>query len=227
MVFYNLISTMSVMVLIIPNFSTDTNEGNFSLPINVVLSVVSVGVYAIFLVNQMGPYRCFFMDPHERLASQGGAIDSSGAHSHRPWQSAGLLMASLAVVVVIAESMGQLIERGVNELQLPGSLAGILVAMLILIPEALNALQATRRGQLQRALNTLFGSVLATISLTVPAVLFIGELTGTDVILGLDPAPMVLLVLTLFLLRPHPKVLGSEGLMLLVVFLFWLVLDLV
>ena len=227
MVFYNLISTMSVMVLIIPNFSTDTNEGNFSLPINVVLSVVSVGVYAIFLVNQMGPYRCFFMDPHERLASQGGAIDSSGAHSHRPWQSAGLLVASLAVVVVIAESMGQLIERGVNELQLPGSLAGILVAMLILIPEALNALQATRRGQLQRALNTLFGSVLATISLTVPAVLFIGELTGTDVILGLDPAPMILLVLTLFLLRPHPKVLGSEGLMLLVVFLFWLVLDLV
>ena len=60
-----------------------------------------------------------------------------------------------------------------------------------------------------------------------PAVLFIGELTGTDVILGLDPAPMVLLALTLFLLRPHPKVLGSEGLMLLVVFLFWLVLDLV
>ena len=227
MVFYNLISTMSVMVLIIPNFSTDTNEGNFSLPINVVLSVVSVGVYAIFLVNQMGPYRCFFMDPNERLASQGGAIDSSGAHSHRPWQSAGLLVASLAVVVVIAESMGQLIERGVNELQLPGSLAGILVAMLILIPEALNALQATRRGQLQRALNTLFGSVLATISLTVPAVLFIGELTGTDVILGLDPAPMILLALTLFLLRPHPKVLGSEGLMLLVVFLFWLVLDLV
>ena len=53
---------MSVMVLI--NFSTDTNEGNFR-PINVVLSVVSVGVYAIFLVNQMGPYRCFFMDPHE------------------------------------------------------------------------------------------------------------------------------------------------------------------
>ena len=227
MVFYNLISTMSVMVLIIPNFSTDTNAGNFSLPINVVLSVVSVGVYTIFLVNQMGPYRCFFMDPHERLTSQGGAIDSSGAHSHRPWQSAGLLVASLAVVVVIAESMGQLIERGVNELQLPGSLAGILVAMLILIPEALNALRATRRGQLQRALNTLFGSVLATISLTVPAVLFIGELTGTDVILGLDPAPMILLVLTLFLLRPHPKVLGSEGLMLLVVFLFWLVLDLV
>jgi len=47
------------------------------------------------------------------------------------------------------------------------------------------------------------------------------------VILGLEPASMVLLALTLFLLRPHPKVLGSEGLMLLLVFLFWLMLDLV
>jgi Ca2+:H+ antiporter len=226
MVFYNLISTMSVLVLIIPNFSTDTAEGNFSLPINVVLSVVSVGVYTIFLVNQMGPYRCFFMDPSERLARQGAGTGSDGI-THRPWQAGALLLSSLAVVVVIAESMGRLIEQGVNELGLPAALAGILVAMLILIPEVLNAIQATRRGQLQRALNTLFGSVLATISLTVPAVLVIGEITGTDVILGLDPAAMVLLALTLFLLRPHPKVLGSEGLMLLVVFLFWLVLELV
>ena len=226
MVFYNLISTMSVLVLIIPNFSTDTAEGNFSLPINVVLSVVSVGVYTIFLVNQMGPYRCFFMDPSERLARQVAGAGNEGI-SQRPWQAGALLLASLAVVVVIAESMGRLIEQGVNELGLPAALAGILVAMLILIPEVLNAIQATRRGQLQRALNTLFGSVLANISLTVPAVLVIGEITGTEVILGLDPAAMVLLALTLFLLRPHPKVLGSEGLMLLVVFLFWLVLELV
>ena len=136
-------------------------------------------------------------------------------------------MGTLAIVVFIAESMGQLIERGVNELHLPGSLAGILVAALILTPEAINAIQATRRGKLQRALNTLYGSVLSTISLTVPAVLVIGQITGTEVILGLEPYAMVLLALTLFLLRPHNRVLGSEGLMLLVVFLFWFVLELV
>ncbi|HCV56245.1 MAG TPA: sodium:calcium antiporter, partial [Synechococcales bacterium UBA12195] len=49
-----------------------------------------------------------------------------------------------------------------------------------------NAIQATRKGKLQRALNTLYGSVLSTISLTVPAVLLIGEVTGTKVILGLE-----------------------------------------
>ena len=226
MVFYNLISTMSVMVLIIPNFSTDTAEGNFSLPINAVLTVVSVGVYSIFLANQMGPYRCFFMDPGDQFSQKGDAI-SENELIERPWQATALMLASLAVVVLIAESMGLMIERGVNELNLPAALGGVLVAILILIPEVLNAVQATRQGQLQRALNTLFGSVLATISLTVPAILVIGEITGKKVILGLDPAAMVLLSLTLFLLRPHPKVLGSEGLMLLVVFLFWLVFEIV
>lgn len=226
MVFYNLISTMSVMVLIIPNFSTDTAEGNFSLPINAVLTVVSVGVYSIFLANQMGPYRCFFMDPVDRFSQKGDAI-SENELIERPWQATALMLASLAVVVLIAESMGLMIERGVNELNLPAALGGVLVAILILIPEVLNAVQATRRGQLQRALNTLFGSVLATISLTVPAILVIGEITGKKVILGLEPAAMVLLSLTLFLLRPHPKVLGSEGLMLLVVFVFWLVFEIV
>ena len=226
MVFYNLISTMSVMVLIIPNFSTDTAEGNFSLPINAVLTVVSVGVYSIFLANQMGPYRCFFMDPGDQFTQKGDAI-SENELIERPWQATALMLASLAVVVLIAESMGLMIERGVNELNLPAALGGVLVAILILIPEVLNAVQATRQGQLQRALNTLFGSVLATISLTVPAILVIGEITGKKVILGLEPAAMVLLSLTLFLLRPHPKVLGSEGLMLLVVFVFWLVFEIV
>ena len=225
MVYYNLIGTMSVLVLIIPNFSNDTPEGNFSLPLNIVLTVTSVVVYGLFLFNQTGAYRGFFVE----MFAEGGS-DPEGRHHaelERPWQAAALLMGTLAIVVVIAESMGQLIERGVNELNLPSSLAGILVAMLILLPEAFNAIQATLKGKLQRALNTLYGSVLSTISLTVPAVLLIGEATGTKVILGLEQYNMVLLTLTLFLLRPHDRVLGSEGLMLLVVFLFWFVLELV
>ena len=226
MVYYNLIGTMSVLVLIIPNFSNDSPEGNFSLPLNIVLSITALVVYGLFLFNQTGAYRDFFVE----MFAEEGSDTESRHHAELeggPWQAAALLMGTLAIVVVIAESMGQLIERGVNELNLPSSLAGILVAMLILLPEAINAIQATFKGKLQRALNTLYGSVLSTISLTVPAVLLIGEVTGTKVILGLEQYEMVLLSLTLFLLRPHSRVLGSEGLMLLVVFLFWFVLELV
>ena len=75
---------------------------------------------------------------------------------------------------------------------MPSSLAGFLAAGLILAPEALNALKAASHGELQRSMNTLYGSVVATVSLTVPAVLILGELTHTDVILGLEPFCLVI-----------------------------------
>ena len=62
-------------------------------------------------------------------------------------------------------------------------------------------------------------------SFTVPAVLVLGTITGTEVILGLEPFEMVLLSLTLILSYPHARLTGIEGLMKLVVFLFWILLQ--
>ena len=50
---------------------------------------------------------------------------------------------------------------------------------------------------MQRAVNLLLGSVLASISLTIPAVLVIGFVTGQEIVLGLDAVDTTLLVLTL------------------------------
>ena len=50
---------------------------------------------------------------------------------------------------------------------------------------------------MQRAVNILLGSVLATLSLTIPSVVIIGLLHGTNVILGLDHVETVILALTL------------------------------
>ena len=52
--YFDLISTMCVLALVIHNFSRSTTEANFSTPVNVVLSVVTLGVYAVFLTAQMG-----------------------------------------------------------------------------------------------------------------------------------------------------------------------------
>ena len=132
------------------------------------------------------------------------------------------------VLVLIAESMGSLIETGITDVGLPSSLGGVLVGLLVVAPEALNAFQAAGRGELQRSLNTLYGSSLSTLCLTVPAVLLIGELTGTNVILGLDPLESVLLVLTLILVRPMSgRVSELDGLMLLIVGVVWIALQVV
>jgi len=230
--YWDLISTMCVLALVIPNFSRSTTEANFSTPVNAVLSVVAFGVYAIFLTAQMGRYRNLYTERESLIVAVGGGgealetLEAENNDNDLPlWKAASLLVAGLLVVCLIAESMGQLIETGITDLGLPSSLAGVLVAMLILAPEALNAIQAASHGEVQRSINTLYGSVVATVSLTVPAVLVLGGITGTDVILGLEPFEMVLLALTLILSYPHARLTGIEGLMKLVIFLFWILLQ--
>jgi len=228
--YINLITTISVLALVLPNFSQDSLEANYSLPINWLLTFVSISLYGIFLRGQVGRYRNLFTESPQQQAS-GTLSEASGPTEEFQssiLQSGGLMAAGLLVLVLIAESMGSLIETGITDLGLPSSLGGLLVGLLVVAPEALNALQAAGKGELQRSLNTLYGSSLSTLCLTVPAVLAIGEFTGTDVILGLDPLESVLLVLTLILVRPiSGRVSELDGLMLLTVGLVWVALQVV
>ena len=234
--YINLITTISVLALVLPNFSQDSLEANYSLPINWLLTFVSISLYGIFLRGQVGRYRNLFLDTAQQQTSGSLSLADSTAEAPTPPDEAegsilkngALMAAGLLVLVLIAESMGTLIETGINDLGLPSSLGGLLVGLLVVAPEALNAFQAAGKGELQRSLNTLYGSSLSTLCLTVPAVLAIGEFTGTDVILGLDPLESVLLVLTLILVRPiSGRVSEIDGLMLLTVGVVWVALQLV
>ena len=80
---------------------------------------------------------------------------------------------------------------------IPVALGGFIVAALVLSPESLTALRAARANHLQRSLNILLGSALATIALTIPAVLTVGLITGQTIYLGLEGPNMVMLLLTL------------------------------
>ncbi len=80
---------------------------------------------------------------------------------------------------------------------MPQAFGGAIVAALVLAPEALSAIQAAIKNHLQRSVNILHGSVLASIGLTVPAVLAIGLVTHRQVSLGLQGGNVPLLLLTL------------------------------
>ena len=127
--YWDLISTMCVLALVIPNFSRSTTEANFSTPVNVVLSVVAFGVYAIFLTAQMGRYRSLYTERENLIvavAEGGEALESLETDNNDLplWKASSLLVTGLLVVCLIAESMGQLIETGITDLGLPSSLAG-------------------------------------------------------------------------------------------------------
>ncbi len=101
--------------------------------------------------------------------------------------------------MLLSKKLAVLTDFGLGAFDLPKALGGVLVAILVLTPEALAALKAAAANQLQRAVNICLGSALATISLTVAAVVGIALITGRHIELGLEGPEIVLLVLTLVL----------------------------
>jgi Ca2+:H+ antiporter len=100
--------------------------------------------------------------------------------------------------VALSTFLAVIVNFGIEDLGAPAPLGGILISILVLSPKGLTAFHAALANQLQRSVNVCLGSGLATIGLTIPAVLAIGLITGQEVHLGLDRTDAALLVLTLF-----------------------------
>ena len=161
------------------------------------LVFVFVVVYAVFLRVQTVEHRGFF-----EYEKPDGTEEEHG-HADSPF-SVGyhvvLLILTLLPLVLLAKSLSLVLDVGLPALGVPDAVAGLVVAVLILAPEGLAAVAAARQDNLQRAVNICLGSALATIGLTIPVVLVISWMAGQQITFGLDPADLVLLVITLLLM---------------------------
>jgi len=108
-----------------------------------------------------------------------------------------MLVLYLGVVIFLAEKFAVPLDNSIEHFHMPQAFGGAIIAALVLSPEGLGGITASLHNQLQRSINILFGSVLATIGLTIPAVLMIGLLTKRSVALGLQGGNLPLLLLTL------------------------------
>ncbi|AAO08167.2 TPA: calcium:proton antiporter [Vibrio vulnificus] len=176
--------------LILPNFTSQDSFGGMSTVMIFTLIVTSLLLYGVFLFIQTKSHTDYFINDVSETEHEHHETRSIGYHAL-------FLVANLALVIGLAKSIAIPIDQSINTLGAPSALGGLIVAMIILSPEGVGAIKAALNNQLQRAMNLFYGSVLATISLTVPAVLLIAVFLGETVILGLGPADMVLLVATI------------------------------
>ncbi len=184
--YINVIMTLAVLGLVLPNFTTTTGGPTFSTEQQIFLIVVTLFLYAIFLVIQTMRHRGYFMDPgHHSLHVRSTAFHAS------------MLLLYLIIVILLAEKFAIPLDNSIEQFGLPQEFGGTMIAALVLTPEGIGAIQATFRNQLQRSINILLGSVLATIGLTIPAVLTISLVTKRPVILGVQGGNLPLLLLTL------------------------------
>jgi Ca2+:H+ antiporter len=192
--YLNVIMTLAVLGLVLPDFTTTTSGPTFSTEQEIFLIAMSLLLYAIFLLIQTVRHHKYFVDSRE-------AIPTNSAHHLRQTGSVGfhatLLLLYLIAVISLAEKFAIPLDNSIEKFHMPQAFGGAVIAALVLSPEGLGAISASLQNQLQRSVNILLGSVLATIGLTIPAVLTIGLITKRSVTLGVQGGNLPLLLLTL------------------------------
>jgi Ca2+:H+ antiporter len=129
-------------------------------------------------------------------------------------------------VVGLAKVESPAIEAGVRAAGFPQSFVGVVIALLVLLPETLAAVRAARRNRIQISLNLALGSAMASIGLTIPAIAVASIWLEGPLTLGLGSTQMILLTLTVLVsvLTVVPgratRLQGGVHLVLLAAFLF-------
>ncbi len=192
--YLNTIMALVVLGLVLPNFTTSLSGPRFTKVQEIFLIAVTVLLYAIFLFIQTRRHRGYFKDAND----ESGPDDH---HSPKNLRSGGfhaaMLVLYLVVVIVLAEKFAIPLDNCIERFGIPQAFGGAIIAALVFTPEALAAIKAATQNHLQRSVNVLHGSVLASIGLTIPSVLIIGLITDRPIVLGVQGGNLPLLVLTL------------------------------
>jgi Ca2+:H+ antiporter len=192
--YLSVLIVMATITLIMPNYTLTTPGPIYSTLQLGFVSVVTLLLYGVFLYTQTIRHRDYFI---------GGAADGAD-HAIQPSNrtlllSTVLLLVALLAVVLLAKKFSLVVDAGAAAIGAPPAFAGILVAVLILLPESVAAISAARKNDLQKSINLALGSSLATIGLTIPAVAGTAYVLHKQLVLGLNTQEMVLLVLTFIL----------------------------
>ncbi len=193
--FLGVLLPLAICALVLPNH-TISSAGTLTPAQGLVFAVITLLLYGVFLMVQTLRHRAFFED------AVSGAEDaprpSFTTPAYRPvFYHGALLFLTLLPVALLADDLATVVDSSIRRVGAPPALAGVLIAVLVLAPEGMSALRAAWSNHLQRSVNILMGSVLSSIGLTIPAMLFAGLFTGHRVILGLEQENAMLLNITL------------------------------
>jgi Ca2+:H+ antiporter len=220
------VATLATLSLVLPNFTSSRPGPEFTPAQLTFAAVASLVLYVIFVITQTFRHRDFFLP----LTSAGEVVEAE-EHADPPTAqrallSVGMLLVALVAVVGLAKVETPAIEAGVAAVGFPPSFVGVVIALLVLLPESLAAARAASRDRIQISLNLAFGSAMASIGLTIPAIAVASIWLKGPLLLGLSATQMVLLAVTIVvaILTVVPgratRLQGAVHLVLLAAFLF-------
>lgn len=186
--------TLATLCLVLPTFTTSAPGPEFTTTQLVFAGVASLALYVVFVFVQNVRHRDFFVRVDDDFLDEDEHAPPPS--DRRALLSLGALVLALVGVVGLAKVEAPGIEDAVENIGAPQSAVGVVIALLVLLPETLAAYRNARGGRIQTSFNLGFGSAIASIGLTIPAVALASIWLDGSLVLGLSSTQIVLLILT-------------------------------
>lgn len=204
--YLSLITVLTGLALVLPNYVSGAGEFNFVQA--VAFSAITIAVYVLFLWMQIGGYSRLFIQPKSGdmtvRASEAQMLaqddEAPAALDKRAILIRSvILIAMILPIVLLAHDLAILIDYGIETVNAPVALGGVLIAIIVFTPESITAVKAALNNEMQRAINLCLGAFVSTVGLTVPAVLIIGLVMNKTVTMGISGVETILFLLTIAL----------------------------
>ena len=191
-------------------------NGSYQTWQEIPIIVLTIGIYAFFLYRQMGAQAADFHEVDPRLTKPAEVAPESASTTVATTQKQGivaiisahraeiivrlaLLIATVTPIVLLSHDMASLLDDGLGRLGAPVALSGVVIALIVFLPETITSIRAAWQGEIQRVSNLCHGAQVSTVGLTIPTVLLIGLLTDQPIVLAESPANLLLFAVTLLL----------------------------
>jgi Ca2+:H+ antiporter len=225
--------TLCVLGFILPNYTQATPHGSVTTLQSIAIALVTLFIYVTFLLLQIGRHKHFFVepDPASNLKAEVSTEDSASSVTAKAKGGIGklslLLLAGVVPVLLLGKYLTTLLDYASVKLGTPPSLGGVIIALIVVSPKMISAIKAGLANEPQRAVNLALGSCAPAMGVILPIILGIGLITGQTIIMGVVPAEVVLLALTLVLSAltfSGPRTTLLEGAAHLTIFAIYIVL---
>lgn len=188
--------TLAMIVFVLPNYTTTTAGPTYNSIQMLFIAGICIFLYLLFVVFQTKTHKAYFEPDVGQLVEETDVHEEHQVGVSDAWLSFISLCVSLIAVIGLAKMISPMIEQMVVAAGAPKSTVGLLIAVIVLLPETWAAINAARANRLQTSLNLALGSGIASIALTIPTVIVYAMATQQNLVLGLDPKSMVFLVMT-------------------------------
>jgi Ca2+:H+ antiporter len=194
------LGTLATLALILPNYTLAASGPSFSDLQVVFVGMAALVLWGVFVFVQTVKHRDYFLDTPAEADPTDETMEAS---PEKPSDrialfSLGLLLVSLVAVVLLAKVLSYPLDKGIAAAGLPQAFVGVIIATIVLLPEGMAAAKSAVRNQLQNSINLALGSAIASIGLTIPTVAIVSLVLKQNLVLGVSPTNITLLVLTLF-----------------------------